>query len=259
MFELFVIWLRDKEDFRRRMERAVAAAGTTSEAVNQRLHWSLIRVHIFAAQLDLHHLQDAAMDAIQALYLGCNWDVAPRLVRFLYGLCDDVYAVRIRRWAVAMIAFSIAGGGAAPERAGVLTGPARWQDLFGRYPEFAADYDAHLKKMTLSGLDIRFKNPQLRIQANRLRNDERQFGFRQCSFHSHRAAVGERRCPHAETPVIKPPLPPPPLSQLPERLDLSRRPLSVTFEVREEPSPALPLMFPQDVPKPLRRMRSTRV
>jgi hypothetical protein len=36
----------------------------------------------------------------------------------------------------------------------------------------------------------------LRIPANRLRNDERAFGFRQCSFHSHRSSVGERRCPH---------------------------------------------------------------
>ncbi len=39
------------------------------------------------------------------------------------------------------------------------------------------------------------KNPQLRLPENKLRSEERFFGFRQCSFHSHRSAVGEGVCP----------------------------------------------------------------
>jgi len=75
--------------------------------------------------------------------------------------------------------------------------PARFRLLFDTLHEFAADYSMHLHNMKAAGLDVRFKNPQLRISANKLRNDQRLFGFRECSFHSHRAAVGERRCPHA--------------------------------------------------------------
>jgi hypothetical protein len=39
------------------------------------------------------------------------------------------------------------------------------------------------------------KNPQLRLPMNKLRNEERFFGFRQCSFHSHRSTIGEGVCP----------------------------------------------------------------
>lgn len=75
--------------------------------------------------------------------------------------------------------------------------PSHFQKLLETLPEFEMDYSMHMRKIKASRLDIRLKNPQLRIPANKLRNDERAFGFRECSFHSHRAAVGQRRCPHA--------------------------------------------------------------
>jgi hypothetical protein len=70
----------------------------------------------------------------------------------------------------------------------------------------------HIQKMSMSRADVRVKNPQLRLPANKLRSGERFFGFRQCTFHSHRATVGEGACPHAmalgggHAPTV-PPLP----------------------------------------------------
>ncbi len=71
--------------------------------------------------------------------------------------------------------------------------------LFSACGDLRQDYDAHIAKMASSGRDVRVKNPQLRIPRNALRSEERLFGFRQCSFHSHRKTVGERRCPHSLT------------------------------------------------------------
>lgn len=126
------------------------------------------------------------MDALQDLYLNRNWDVPPSLIIYLYTQCESLASVRMRRWAVAMVAFSLT----------VDTKSSNFRALFASLPDFAEDYATHVRNMKAAGLDIRFKNPQLRIPANKLRNDERLFGFRECSFHSHRAAVGERRCPY---------------------------------------------------------------
>lgn len=151
------------------------------------------------------------MDAIQDLYLKCDWDVTAGLVHYLYTKCDSLPAVRLRRWAVAMIAFSLTGTGGSETSSPVRLHPdesewdvqedgtnqsTRFQRLIDSLPELKDDYDVHMMKMSSSGLDARFKNPQLRIPANKLRNEERAFGFRECSFHSHRATVGEKRCPH---------------------------------------------------------------
>ena len=229
MFALFVDWLHTpRYNFRRHLDHVVAAAAAAAADYGPRalhdVHWALIRLHLFASHLSLYHLQDSAMDAIQDLYLSCDWDVPPGLLTYLYTRCDAIPAVRLRRWAVAMVAFSLVGS-AAPSPSpsststsspvpvklhpeydwgvgGAADGVAddssagRFRQLIDGIPDLSDDYAVHMAKMASSGLDVRFKNPQLRIPANRLRNDERAFGFRECSFHSHRATVGERRCPH---------------------------------------------------------------
>ncbi|TDZ53094.1 hypothetical protein CTRI78_v007208 [Colletotrichum trifolii] len=194
MFELFVDWLHKRDGFRRYLDEKVTAFSEAPGVPCQRLHWALVRLHIFASRLDLPHLQDLAMDAVQDIYLRCDWDVTPRFVEYVYGQCDSAAAMRIRRWTVAMVAWSVAGGSTSSSVKD--EGLDRFREMMERFPEFTTDYTQHLRKMKSSKLDTSIKNPQLRIPANRLRNEERQFGFRQCSFHSHRAAVGERRCPH---------------------------------------------------------------
>lgn len=198
MFALFVEWVHLGPRFRHYIDDAVVNARETGDQHLRDFHWAMIRLHLFASHLALHRLQDLVMDAVQDLYLRRDWDVPPSLINFLYTECEDLAAIRLRRWAVAMVAFSFNGGPHVDFNSQDLTEsePARFSDLLDQLPEFSADYDLHMRKMRESGLDIRFKNPQLRIPANRLRNDERAFGFRQCSFHSHRATVGERRCPH---------------------------------------------------------------
>ncbi|KAH8179807.1 hypothetical protein LIA77_01326 [Sarocladium implicatum] len=205
MFALFVEWLHARERFRTYLDETIIVAQDEGEDASQDIHWAIIRLHLFASSLGLHHLQDLAMDALQDLYLRCDWDVPPGFIEHLYTKCEALPAVRLRRWAVAMVAFSLTGAAGSagasqfkfhPQGA-ETSDPARFQDLLDRYPEFAMDYAVHLRKMKSSGLDVRFKNPQLRIPANKLRNEERAFGFRECSFHSHRATVGERRCPHS--------------------------------------------------------------
>ncbi|KHN99918.1 uncharacterized protein MAM_01842 [Metarhizium album ARSEF 1941] len=203
MFTMFVSWVHDPDSFRRLLDHSMAAAHDKSEQAAQDIHWAVIRLHLFASHLDLHKLQDQAMDAIQDLYLSCDWDVPPSLIVYLYTQCESLPAVRVRRWAVAMVAFSQAVGSNVgrlkfyPQDSATSV-PARFQALLDSLPDFAADYATHVRNMKAAGLDVRFKNPQLRISANKLRNDERMFGFRECSFHSHRAAVGEGRCPHGQ-------------------------------------------------------------
>jgi hypothetical protein len=97
-----------------------------------------------------------------------------------------------------------------PEKSTTMAGPI--DKLFLAYPDLKSDYHMHIQKMSMSRADVRVKNPQLRLPANKLRSGERFFGFRQCTFHSHRATVGEGTCPHALTlggghaPAV-PPLP----------------------------------------------------
>ncbi|OAA81770.1 hypothetical protein LEL_01315 [Akanthomyces lecanii RCEF 1005] len=231
MFGLFVEWLHSPSSFRSFLDdTAVLAHGDGGEAT-QLLHWALVRLHLFAAHLGLLALQDLAMDAIQDLYLRCDWDIAPSVIAYLYTRCEARHAVRLRRWAVAMAAFSLtvawhlnhgqhgatattstAAGppttgrtlhqrtaSASSSSASAVCDPARLHSMLDALPEFRADYATHVRSMRGAGLDMRFKNPQLRIPANALRNDKRVFGFRECSFHSHRAAVGQGPCPHASS------------------------------------------------------------
>jgi hypothetical protein len=147
-------------------------------------------------------------------------------------------------------------------------GPARFQELYDRYPEFAADYTVHVSKMTSSRLSVRVKNPQLRIHANKLRSEERQFGFRQCAFHSHRKSVGERQCPHVldeeeeEEDDLVPPVPALPVQpHLPAEdatfaLDLPPPPSKLTLKQERRRQVVINTMFAQDMPQPLRRMNS---
>lgn len=198
MFEFFILWLYQRNSFRallHQMTTTVTAKPgphTTAENSRRALHWNLVRLHLFAAVVRLPALQDIAMDAIQDLYLQCDWDVSHRFVRFLYGECTREQSFRLRKWAVAMLAWTVDsnnGGGEAGEA-------HPFAELFDELPELWGDYLKHTDKMASSRTNARVKNPQLRLHANRLRNEERHFGFRQCSFHSHRSAVGEGRCPH---------------------------------------------------------------
>lgn len=193
MFELFTVWLQKRHKFRRHLDDMIALASDAPEPVSDRFHWALVDLHIFAAQHDLDQLQDLSVDALQDLYLRCNWDVTPEFIIFLFGERDARETMRLRRWATAMVAWLLAGGPSDPREA---VEPSSFQALFEPYPDFHVEYTLHVAKLKKGRLDARIKNPQLRIPANRLRNDERQFGFRQCSFHTHRAAVGEGKCPH---------------------------------------------------------------
>lgn len=196
MMELFVLWLYQRNSFRAIVEKMVAAAtvvpkpANTAKVLNSRrvLHWNLVKLHLFAAVIRLPVLQDVAMDAIQDLYLRCDWDVSFNFIRFLYDECSREQAFRLRKWAVAMLAWTLGSG----------SGDAlAFHELFDEFPELYDDYAKHMEKMDDSRANVCIKNPQLRLPRNKLKNEERHFGFRQCSFHSHRSAVGEGRCPYA--------------------------------------------------------------
>lgn len=209
MFALFVEWLHDRYSFRRCIDETINQTQVAGQMQMQELHWALIRLHLFASHLSLYHLQDTAMDIIQDLYLKCDWDVSPSLIAYLYTKCEALPSVRLRRWVAAMVAFSLTGASSNASPIKFHPQDSQTSDLthihalLESLPEFAADHAIHLQKMDDSGLDVRFKNPQLRIPANKLRNEERAFGFRECSFHSHRATVGERRCPHERKRMLR--------------------------------------------------------
>ncbi|KAK3341070.1 hypothetical protein B0T25DRAFT_442223 [Lasiosphaeria hispida] len=195
MFELFVLWLYRRRAFLALVDYAVPRVTRDASVFAtlpklQTLRWKLVRLHLFAAVIDLPALQDVAMDALQDLYLRCDFDVSPHFVAFLYGDCNTEHAFRLRKWAVAMLAWTLHGVERNPAVA------TQFERLFTAYPSLADDYKIHLEKMALSKADVRIKNPQLRLPMNKLRSGERFFGFRQCSFHSHRATVGEKVCPH---------------------------------------------------------------
>jgi hypothetical protein len=207
MFELFVVWLYRRRAFSSLIEAAIAEVDPDScsaalpessrDTTRRTLHWNLVGLHLFAAKALLPALQDAAMDALQDLYLRCDWEVSPRFVRFLYAGCCAEHALRLRKWAVAMAAWTIAMQGEEPTE--------DWQRLLDDHPVLYHDYGSHLKKMAGSrGANLYIKNPQLRLPANRLRSEERFFGFRQCSFHGHRSAVGEGPCPHDRAAIATP-------------------------------------------------------
>ncbi|KAI0204731.1 hypothetical protein F4808DRAFT_308078 [Astrocystis sublimbata] len=184
MFRLFEFWLCEKKGLSYFIDDA------ESNQSCEELHWDLVNLQLFAAHIGEAALQDVAMDALQDLYLRCNWEIDPELVEFVYTECDAEasYCLRnLRRWIVAMIAW---GMGETEER-GTL------EKMFSKCAGLREEYDSHLRKVSASKLDVGFKNPQLRLPSNRLRSDERNFGYRQCSFHTHRSTIGQKRCPHA--------------------------------------------------------------
>ncbi|KAI1375529.1 hypothetical protein F4677DRAFT_108941 [Hypoxylon crocopeplum] len=184
MFGLFAYWINERRNFDKFIDAAEADRSC------KELHWDLVNLHLFAAQVDLPALQDCAMDAIQDVYLRCNWDITPKLINYVYTSCDPQESCRLRKWIVAMTAWTL-GGVVTTEMSNSIQG------LFDKCPDFWAEYHSHTRKMAKTGLEGHFKNPQLRLPSNNLRNEERQFGFRQCSFHTHRSTVGQGRCPHA--------------------------------------------------------------
>ncbi|CAK7241456.1 MAG: hypothetical protein STHCBS139747_002918 [Sporothrix thermara] len=227
VFELFVLWLYRRHAFRAVVEDAVnvlareaepgediellpensssfsSSSGSAASRNLSDLHWHLVRLHLFATFVDIPVLQDVVMDTLQDLYLRFDWPATPALLRFLYLEADPVAACRLRKWAVALLAWTLA---TTPNDAADSENnsnnnsnnrPAKssLQRLAG-IPELRADYSAHRRKMQISRADVRIKNPQLRIPGNQLRREDRHFGFRQCSFHSHRRTAGEGHCPH---------------------------------------------------------------
>lgn len=95
MFDLFCYWINERRDFHYFIDEA-EGDGSCKD-----LHWDLINLHLFAAQLQIPELQDLAMDAIQDLYLRCNWDIKPELIRYVYQECDPRDSCRLRKWIVA--------------------------------------------------------------------------------------------------------------------------------------------------------------
>lgn len=217
VFELFVVWLYRRHAFRAVVEDAVtilAREATSHEVITLHpqvdtsndshndsdsdsppsasenlsdLHWHLVRLHLFASIVDIPVLQDAVMDALQDLYLRFDWTATPALLRFLYIEADPLAACRLRKWAVALLGWTLANSGEDDH--------AELRSLIPLSP-LSEEYAAHTRKMKASRADARIKNPQLRIPSNQLRREDRHFGFRQCSFHSHRRSAGEGRCPH---------------------------------------------------------------
>ncbi|OTB03096.1 hypothetical protein M426DRAFT_45814, partial [Hypoxylon sp. CI-4A] len=183
VFELFAYWMNERRNFDKFIDVA--------EADNswKELHWDLVSLHLFAAQVGLPGMQDCALDAIQDVYLRCNWDINPKLINYIYTSCDPQESCRIRKWIVAMTAWTL-GGVVSKDLSRKI------QRLLEKCPDFWAEYHSHTRKMAQTGLEGHFKNPQLRLPSNNLRNEERQFGFRQCSFHTHRSTVGQGKCPH---------------------------------------------------------------
>ncbi|KAK4192810.1 hypothetical protein QBC35DRAFT_203395 [Podospora australis] len=195
MFEIFVLWLYQRRRFHTFMDDVIR---TISPDECRAVRTNLVRLHLFAAIIELPGLQDLAMDALQDMYLRFDWDMSPRFLAFIYGDCDPEHAVRLRKWGVAMLAWTLHGA----DMGSVLSNQI--DKLFAAFPQLKADYQLHLDKMIQSRADVRLKNPQLRLPANKLRSGERFFGFRQCTFHSHRATVGEGECPHSLALSLEP-------------------------------------------------------
>ncbi|KAK8056302.1 hypothetical protein PG993_001529 [Apiospora rasikravindrae] len=194
MFELFTYWLYQRNDgsTSKKDFRAIIDDSICNDYAEE-LQWDLVNLHLFAAYVvEVPALQDAAMDAIQDLHLMCNWDISSKFVRHVYVDCDPDASCRLRKWIVAMTAWTLGGGFERPGTA------QQMHDLFEGCPDFWRDYVAHISKISKSRVRIATKNPQLRLPSNHLRNDERQFGFRQCSFHTHRSLVKQGRCPHVK-------------------------------------------------------------
>lgn len=196
MMDLFILWLYRRNSFRSLLEQMISTVAVQITPANKAkiqasrraLHWNIVKLHMFAAVIRLSALQDITMDAIQDMYLRCDWDVSIPFVRHLYEECSREQSFRLRKWTVAMLAWTLSNGGGDP---------LSYNELFAEFPELGGDYTKHMEKMVDSRANICVKNPQLRLPRNRLKNDERNFGFRQCSFHSHRSTVGEGRCPYA--------------------------------------------------------------
>jgi hypothetical protein len=247
MFELFVAWVHNQLSFRKFLDETISTAcdgsaslvkGVDASTLCQKLHWALVRLHLFASSLGIPVLQDAAMDAVQDLYLKRDWDVTPRFIAFLYEQCTAASSLRLRRWAVGMVAFSLSSANTLDRSEGSV--PSQFRRLLGLHADFMAEYKGHVRKMTASGLDLRVKNPQLRIPANSLRNEERRFAFRQCAFHTHRAAVGEGRCPH-------------------DLLEIRMKRMPIMAPLEEDDVLGLSMLAQVDhtvVPRPLRMLRT---
>ncbi|KAI0484799.1 hypothetical protein GGR56DRAFT_44111 [Xylariaceae sp. FL0804] len=239
MFGLFTYWLRARRGFDRFVEEATTSRAAAAASAAEELHWDLVNLHMFAAQVGLPALQDLAMDGIQDIYLRRDWEVNPQLVRYVWAECGPAESCRLRKWLVAMTAWTLGGdhgffadddddvdhhhhedkdkdkdkaadgrehhGDAdadasrenANRAAADQTRRAAMRALLDELPGLRETYAVHLGKLRRSKLHAHFKNPQLRLPSNHLRNEERQFGFRQCSFHTHRSAVGQDRCPLA--------------------------------------------------------------
>ncbi len=100
MFELFCYWIVERKGFDDFIDEAEADE-TEADDICEGLHWDLVNLHLFAAQLQLAEVQDLAMDAIQDLYLRRNWDIVPALVEYVYQECDPGESCRLRKWIVA--------------------------------------------------------------------------------------------------------------------------------------------------------------
>ncbi|KAJ2898819.1 hypothetical protein MKZ38_003639 [Zalerion maritima] len=223
MFELFVLWLYQRSTgLSRLVDEATSFGGIgswpgrggngkviaqTCRALN--LHWNLARLHVFAAKADIEELQDVALDCLQDVFFRCDWDITPNFVRVVYERCDPDHAFRLRKWTVAMMAWTLATkdvdleslcpGMTQPppaQQSFISTIARRFGILIGDTPDLLRDFSDHVSKLSKIRGDASSKNPSIRLPSNALKSDGRQYGFRMCSFHSHRRDVGQGTCPH---------------------------------------------------------------
>lgn len=105
-------------------------------------------------------------------------------MRHLYQECTRQESFRLRNWAVATLAWTLSNEGGDP---------LACDELFSGFSGLRGDYVKHMDRTADSKVDVRAKNPQPRLPRNKLKNEERHFGFRQCSFHSHRSRISFSR------------------------------------------------------------------
>ena len=247
VFELFVLWLyQQSQGLKGLVDEVTALVSERDNPGGARavpstfheisLYRGLASLHVFAAKFGIEELQDTALDVLQDVFLRCEWHATPKFVKFVYDKCDPDYGFRLREWAVAMMAWTLATRdvdlvslcpGTMDGDGNVIfpTGPSgptalssemrsneyshhsvppaplplvarRFCDLLIRIPDLLEDYCDHVSKLSKLKSSAAMKNPCLRLPSNALNSKERRYGFRMCSFHSHRRQVGQGLCPH---------------------------------------------------------------
>lgn len=229
MFELFVLWLYQRSVGLVRLvdevsaHRAGGVKATSKICRSIGLPQNLAELHVFAAKVGIDELQDVALDALQDVFLRCEWQATPKFIRFVFECYDPENAYRLRQWTVAMMAWTLAATGTdllslcfAASKNRSKKSPReqhpslsnhhqkqpipefvrRFSAILSDIPDLLKDFVDHVSKLSRLKGSAAQKNPTIRLPTNCMKTDGRQYGFRLCSFHSHRKEVGQGECPH---------------------------------------------------------------